>query len=150
MKKVALLAVVVAVAMAGLAVAQAKPDFSGKWVLDPAKSDQMGGRQGGGPPAPMTVKQTATELTTEVVRGENTMTTTYKLDGTESVNKTQRGESKSTAKFEGGKLVIKTAMEGPNGTMETTQTWSLGADGKELTIVRASQRGEMKQVYTKQ
>lgn len=40
--------------------------------------------------------------------------------------------------------------EGPNGSMETTATWSLSADGKELTIVRATQRGEMKQVYTKQ
>jgi hypothetical protein len=150
MRKVALLAVVMAVAVAGLALAQAKPDFSGKWLLDPARSDQMGGRQGGGTQAPMTVKQTATELTTETVRGEFTMTSTYKLDGTESINKTQRGQSKSTATFDGGKLVIKTTMEGPNGTMETTQTWTLGAGGKELTIVRATQRGEMKQVFTKQ
>lgn len=151
MKKIALLVAVMVLAVAGLSFAQAKPDFSGKWALDTAKSDQMGGRQGGGgTPAPMTVKQTAAELTQEVVRGANTMTTVYKLDGTESVNKTQRGESKSTAKFDGAKLVIKTATEGPNGTMEFTATWTLSADGKELTIVRSTQRGDMKQVYTKQ
>jgi hypothetical protein len=84
------------------------------------------------------------------VRGENTVTTVFKLDGTESVNKTQRGESKSTAKFDGAKLVIKTVSEGANGPMETTSTWSLSADGKELTMVRTTQRGDMKMVYAKQ
>ncbi len=78
------------------------------------------------------------------------MTTIYKLDGTETVNKTQRGESKSIAKFDGAKLVIKTVSEGPNGAMETTATWSLSADGKELTIVSTTQRGDMTMVYTKQ
>jgi hypothetical protein len=153
MKKVALLVMVMALAVAGLSFAQAKPDFSGTWALDAAKSDQMGARQGGGAaaaPAPIMIKQTATELTQEQKRGENTITTVYKLDGTESVNKTQRGESKSTAKFDGAKLVIKIVSEGANGPMETTSTWSLSADGKELTMLRTTQRGEMKQVYAKQ
>ena len=156
MKRVLLFVVVVALAVAGTVFAQAKPDFSGTWVLDTAKSDQMGGPGGGGAggrgaaAGPMTIKQTATELTTEVKRGEQTVTSTYKLDGSESVNKTMRGESKSTAKWDANKLVVKTAMETPNGTFESTSTYSLGADGKELTIVRSSQRGETKQVYTKQ
>jgi hypothetical protein len=34
--------------------------------------------------------------------------------------------------------------------METTATYSLSADGKELTVVTASARGERKAVYTKQ
>ncbi len=151
MKKIALLVMVLAVAMAGLSFAQAKPDFSGKWApkVDPnAAAAGGGGQRGGG--GPMTVKQTAAELTTERTMGENTMSTVYKLDGTETINKTQRGESKSTAKFDGAKLVIKTASEGPNGPMETTATWSLSADGKELTIVTASQRGDRTVVYTKQ
>jgi hypothetical protein len=150
MKKIALLVLVMAVAVAGLSYAQAKPDFSGKWApkVDAAAAPPAGARGGGG--VPMTIKQTATELVQEVVRGENTMTTTYKLDGTESVNKMGQGESKSTAKFDGAKLVIKTTSEGPNGPMETTATWSLGADGKELTIVRATARGERTTVYTKQ
>jgi hypothetical protein len=113
-----------------------------------AAAPPAGARGGGG--GPMTLRQSATELTQERTMGENTMTTVYKLDGTESVNKTQRGESKSTAKFDGAKLVIKTTMEGPNGATETTATWSLSADGKELTIVRATARGERTMVYTKQ
>ena len=155
MKKIALLVVVLAVAIAGLAVAQGKVDFSGKWApkvdANAAPPAGGGGGRGGGMAGPMTIKQTAAELTQEVVRGENTMTSVYKLDGTETVNKTQRGESKSTAKFDGAKLVIKTVSEGANGPQETTATWSLSADGKELSIVRTNARGEMPpQVYTKQ
>ncbi len=150
MKKIALLVVVMAVAVAGLTFAQAKPDFSGKWAPQAAAAPAGGGGRGGGMAGPVTIKQTATELTQERTMGENTMTTVYKLDGTESVNKTQRGESKSTAKFDGAKLVIKTTSEGPNGPTETTATWSLSADGKELTIVSTTSRGERTTVYTKQ
>jgi hypothetical protein len=152
MKKIALLVVVLAVAVAGLSFAQAKTDFSGKWApkVDAAAAPPAGGGRGGGMGGPFTVTQTATQLTQERTMGENTVSTVYKLDGTESVNKTQRGESKSTAKFDGAKLVIKTTMETQNGTMETTATWSLSADGKELTIVTSSQRGDRTMVYTKQ
>ena len=41
-------------------------------------------------------------------------------------------------------------MEGPNGATETTATWSLSADGKELTIHSSTPRGERTMVYTKQ
>jgi pectate lyase len=154
MKKIAFLVLAMAVVVTGMSFAQAKPDFSGKWApkVDanaPAPPAGGGGR-GGGMAGPMTIKQTATELTTERTMGENTMSTVYKLDGTESVNKTQRGESKSTAKFDGAKLVIKTVSEGPNGPNEQTATWTLSADGKELTMVTASARGDRTVVYTKQ
>ena len=149
MKKIALLVVALAVVATGLSFAQARPDFSGKWAMKEAAAPPAGGRGGMGG-GPFTVTQTATELTQERTMGENTMTTVYKLDGTESVNKTGRGESKSVAKFDGARLVIKTTMEGPNGTMETTATWSLSADGKELTIVSSSARGERTMVYVKQ
>ena len=133
MKKIALLVVAMAVAVAGLSLAQAKADFSGKWAPKEAAAPAGGGGRGGGMAGPITIKQTATELTQEQTMGENTMTSVYKLDGTD-----------------GGKLVIKTTMEGPNGATETTATWSLSADGKELTIVRATARGERTMVYTKQ
>ena len=152
MKKIALLVVVLAVAIAGLAVAQGKPDFSGKWApkVDPNAAPPAGGGGRGGGGGPMTVKQTAATLTQERTMGETTMSTVYKLDGTESINKTQRGESKSVAKFDGAKLVVKTVSEGQNGPQETTATWSLSADGKELTILSVTARGERSVVYTKQ
>jgi len=148
MKKIALLVMVMALAVAGSSFA-ANPDFSGKWApkADPNAQAGGGGRGGMGG-GPMTVKQTATELTVERTMGDQTMSSVYKLDGTESVNKTQRGESKSTAKFDGAKLVIKTVQEGPNGQMETTQAWSL--NGAELTITTTSARGDRTMTYTKQ
>lgn len=154
MRRAAFFTVVLALAVTAFVFAQAKPDFSGTWTLDPAKSEMGGGPGGGGrgpggPAGPMTVKQTATDLSREMSRGGQTMTMTYKLDGTESTNTMGPMTSKSTASWNADKLVIKTVRETPNGTMETTETWSLGAGGKELTIVSVSPRGERKMVYVK-
>ena len=138
-------------AVASVAFAQAKPDFSGTWTLDTAAAPAGtggGGQRGGGMGGPMVVKQTADTLTIERTRGENKITTTYKLDGTESVN-TQAGregatmELKSVAKWDGAKLTITTK----RGDMESTETWSL--DAGNLTIERTGGRGASKQVYKK-
>ena len=149
-------------ALSSVAFAQ-KPDFSGTWTPDVAAAAPAppagagGGQRGGGMPAPMTVKQTATDLTVEQTRGEMKVTQSYKLDGTESVNKMTMGrgenarevESKSTAKWDGAKLVISTTRPGQDGTpMTTTQTWSL--DGGNLVIERPGRDGAVqKTVYKK-
>jgi hypothetical protein len=157
MRKAACCTAVLALAVTAIAFAQARPDFSGTWTLDPARS-VMGGGPGGrgpggpggpGPAGPMTVRQTATELVREISRGERTMTMAYKLDGSESTNAMGPMTSKSTASWNGEQLVIKTVRDTPNGTMETTETWSLGAGGNELMIVTATPRGERKMVYVK-
>ena len=79
--------------------------------------------------------------------GGNTMTSTYKLDGTESTNQMMgRGgsmEAKSTAKWDGNKLVITTKV----GDNENTQTWSL--ENGVLTIEGTGGRGPTKRVYKK-
>jgi len=70
---------VVALAVAGFAQ---KPDFSGTWTPEPnaaAAAGGVGGRRMGG--GPMTVKQTATELSVERQGRNGAQTTTYKLDG---------------------------------------------------------------------
>jgi len=137
MRRVTFFAVALALAVAAVAFAQAKPDFSGSWALDTTKSDQMGGGGGGGRGmgGPMTIKHTATDFA--VTRGENT--TTYKLDGTPTeVTGGRGGAAKATAKMDAGKVVIKTARETPNGTMESTSTFTLSADGKELTVLNSS------------
>ena len=137
-------------AMATVAFAQ-KPDFSGSWTIDAEASGMAAG--GRGPAGPMVVKQTADTLTTETTRGENKVTMTYKLDGTESVNKQTMGqmgeiEIKSVAKWDGTKLVINDTRPGRDGAIqETVQTWSL--EGGVLTIERTGGRGPSKQVYKK-
>jgi hypothetical protein len=170
-------------AVAAMAFAQAKPDFSGTWALDPEGSGMAGtaggGAPGGAPPAGTppagtppqagapaaggaggrgggggalgnggTIKQTADTLTIERQMGDNKVTLTYKLDGTESKNTMMgRGgtpmESVSVAKFDGGKLVITTKA----GENETTQTWSLA--GNLLTVESTGGRGPQKRVYKK-
>jgi hypothetical protein len=143
-------------AVTSVAFAQAKPDFSGTWTLDaeataaasPAPAGGGGGGRGGGMGGPMVVKQTADTLTIERTRGENKVTTTYKLDGTESTN-TMAGregattEVKSMAKWDGPKLTITTK----RGEMETTESWTM--EGSTLTIERTGGRGGSKQVYKK-
>ena len=82
----------------------------------------------------------------------------YNLDGTESVNTTPRGESKSTAMWDAANLVISTesSFNGPNGTMTVSSkaVRNLSADGKMMTVTttRTTPNGvtTTKQVYDKQ
>jgi len=156
-------------AVATLAWAQ-KPDFSGTWTLDPAASEGgAGGAPGGGAPGGGgggggrgggrgglgqggTVKQTADALTVERSIGENKVTSTYKLDGSESKNTMMgRGgnsvESVSTAKWDGPSLVITTKMDMGNGPQESTQKWTV--NGSTLTIETTNARGTQKMTYKK-
>ena len=144
-------------AVSSVAFAQ-KPDFSGTWTPDaPAAAPGAGGGGGGGRGGmmgPMTVKQDATTLTIEQTRGENKIVTTYKLDGTETVNKQAgRGgaevEVKATAKWDGSKLVLSTSRPGQDGApMVQSQTWSL--EGGNLVVERAGREGAaVKTVYKK-
>jgi hypothetical protein len=146
-------------AVASVAFAQ-KPDFSGSWTIDPeatgttgAPGGAPGGGGGGrGMMGPMTVKQTADALVIERTMGGNAVTTTYKLDGTESKNTMMgRGgtpvESVSVAKWDGNKLTITSKQDMGGQTVESTQTWSL--TGNELTIESTNPRGTQKRVYKK-
>jgi hypothetical protein len=148
--RVGIVAVAV-LALSSAAFAQ-KPDFSGMWTPDAAAAPPAGGG-GRGMMGPITVKQTADTLTVERMAGENKITAVYKLDGTESENKQmgRGGEmvTKSTAKWDGSKLVISTTSTGREGAPVTrTQTWSL--EGGNLVIERPGQDGAMqKTVYKK-
>ena len=139
-------------AMATLSFAQ-KPDFSGTWTLDEAASGTAGGgggggRGGGGLGNGGTVKQTADALMVERMMGDNKVTASYKLDGSESKNTMmgrggQSMEAVSTVKFDGSKMII-TSKVGEN---DSTQVWSLAGDV--LTIEVTSARGTQKRVYKK-
>ena len=154
-QRVAMVTAAFVVAIAASAFAQ-KTDFSGTWTLD-ADASQMGGGGGGGGrggmmAGPITVKQTGDTLTVERTVMDNKVTTTYKLDGTESTNQMmgrggQTMEAKSVAKWDGSKLVITTKREMGGNTVETTETWSL-ANGV-LTIDSTGGRGPSKRVYKK-
>ena len=139
-------------AVSTVAFAQ-KPDFSGTWAPDAAAAPPAGGGRGMGG-GPMTVKQDATSLSIERTRGENKVVTTYKLDGSETVAKQAgRGgaevEIKTSAKWDGNKLVLSTTSPGrENAPMTQTQTWSL--EGGNLVVERTGGDGAVvKTTYKK-
>jgi hypothetical protein len=158
-------AAVVAVILTAALAAQAKPNFTGTWVMDPAQSDppaRMGGPGGGpppggpggpgmgGPPQDVTlvIKQTDTELVIERKTGDSTATLTYKFDGSEVTNPGTRGETKSRSRWEGSTLVTEStqSMSTPRGdmTIQTKEVRSLDATGQVMTVQTTTQspRGE--------
>jgi hypothetical protein len=153
MKRVLSLALAAALIVPFVAKAQAKPDFSGTWTLDTAKSDPApAGRGGGGrgmAAGPVTIAQTAANIKI----GD----ATYKLDGSESINQQQgRGgpmEVKSKARWEGNTIVIESTRDFGGMSITSKEVRSLSADGKEMTVqtTTATPQGEnsRKTVYTK-
>jgi hypothetical protein len=148
--------------------AQQKPDLSGTWTLDDAKSDPAparmggggggrgGGRMGGAPAASMTIKQTASELTVERTTPMGTQTAVYKLDGSESQNTIGMGRASSRASWDGGRLVIATTqtMQGRGGgemTIESKETYSRDGDALTLEVTRNTPMGSQtrKLVYAR-
>jgi hypothetical protein len=151
------LSAVAAVVFAVTLSAQGK-DFSGKWAPDADKNPAAaagagggggrgGGRGGGG--GPMTITMDAKTMKIERMAGQNTVTSTYNLDGSESKNSMagRNGgaatEVVSVAKWDGAKLVITT--KNANGD----QVSSYYMEGSDLVVERAGQNGPQKTFYKK-
>src|SRR5688500_4064880 len=122
MKHALMAALVLFLALPQAALAQAKPDLSGTWTFDEAKSDPAparaggggggggrgGGRMGGAPATVMTIKQTPAELTMDRTTAQGAQTVVYKLDGTESTNTIGMGPATSKATWDGSTLMVTT------------------------------------------
>ena len=142
-RSTALMSLAAVAVMASNAFAQAKTNFAGTWnmVQDPAQQQAAapGGRGGmrGGLGATFTATQDDKTLTITRTMGENTMTTTYNLDGSDSKNMVMgRGgqqEQISKAKWDGANLVVTRSQQMGEQTVEIKQVFSIGADGV-LTI----------------
>jgi hypothetical protein len=152
MRKIAtaMSAAAVVLSSAGL-YAQARPNFSGKWLLDAEKT--AAAAQGGGRlDSPITIAMDAVtfRITRPSKDGSGTATT-YKLDGPERKTKVVRPgdpsgqtiEEVSKATIEGSKVVIKTT--GTNG--ETASVWYL--EGGWLVNERTGPAGVFKAFYRK-
>jgi hypothetical protein len=138
MRRRFLAAAVAMVVVAASLGAQAKPNFSGKWVMDPppaATANAAGGRGGGaGAPAgfqpgfgaEFTVTQD--DKTLSISRGQGSPLV-YKLDGSESKNTvTRNGEQQeqiAKATWEGDKLVIATEVTFQGNVAEQKRVLSL-------------------------
>jgi hypothetical protein len=118
------------------AAAADKPNFSGEWTLNAAKSDF------GPMPAPDKMIRKIVHkdpdltitTTTATQAGERTNNSAYKTDGTESVNKSGQGESKSIVRWDGMNLIFNTRREIQGMSIEQNERWSLSEDGKTLSV----------------
>ena len=133
-----LTAVAVTLATA-LTLAQAPPNFAGKWTLAPDANAAAGGGRGGmggGLGQEATITQDASTLTINRTTQMGEFTSTYKLDGSESRNTLNfQGNSVdqlSTAKWDGGKLNVHTKMDFGGNVVETSMVMSLDASGNLL------------------
>lgn len=170
MKHALMAALVLFLALPQAVLAQAKPDFSGTWTFDEAKSDPAparagrgggggggrgGGRMGGAPATAMTIKQTAAELSMDRTTAQGSQTIVYKLDGSESTNTIGPGPATSKAMWDGNKLVVTTTQtvqgRGSEITINSKDIYSM--DGNVLTIetTRTTPGGDQtrKLIYTK-
>ena len=169
MKALIAMAAALFLAVPAFVFAQAKPDFSGSWTFDEAKSDPAparaggggggggrgGGRMGGAPATAMTIKQTPAELSIDRTTAQGAQTAVYKLDGSESKNTIGMGQATSKATWDGSKLVIATSqtVQGRGGEITIDAKDIYTVDGKTLTIetTRTTPGGTQnrKLVYTK-
>ncbi len=138
-------------AVAPAAGADPKPDFSGEWKVNLAKSDF-------GPlPAPLSrtdridhkdpsLKVTSTQTNRQ---GESSRSLSCTTDGTECVH-TFRGapfKVATSARWEGNNLVLDSKGTFNETEVRIREKWTLAPDGKTMTVIRhlASQEGEVEQ-----
>lgn len=117
--------------------AMAKPNLTGTWKLEPAKSDF------GPMPGPTSMTRVIThndpslaiKTTQSGQRGEFTTELKYTTDGKESVNTTRMGDVKSVVSWDGDTLVVKYKINNPNaGELTFEERWSVGDGGKSMTV----------------
>jgi hypothetical protein len=120
------------------ASAQTKPNFSGDWKLDAAKSNF------GPMPAPTSLTQKISHndpalkvQTAQTGDFDINSDFSFTTDGKESQNAVGNDfHMTSTAKWEGDTLVFDNKMDFQGTAMTSTDKWSLSPDGKTLTQQR--------------
>jgi hypothetical protein len=142
MKKALSTAAVILLLTVSALAQNAKPNFSGTWTLDVAKSDF-----GPAPPPDsvvMTIDHKEPSLKSTTVQkgqqGDATNEATITTDGKENVNKLSAAgmeqDVKSTSKWNGKKLTTERMLAIQGMSIGMNDAWDLSADGKVLTVVR--------------
>jgi hypothetical protein len=152
----AIIAALFVTAFATSMFAQSKPNFSGTWKLNVAKSD-FGPMPG--PDSQVDVIDhndpvLKDALTQESAQGKINATISYATDGKEVTNQVGPREIKSIATWEGSNLVVNSKTTFNDSEVTIKSVWSLSDDGKTLTKNEhlAASMGEMdrKTVFERQ
>ena len=141
-------AFVAVVALSAGLFAQAKPNFSGEWVMVPEKSDF------GPVPAPTAMTRTITHqdpilkivtVQTGGATGDRKIETTFSTDGKPQKNTIIDSPMTTTGKWEDKTIVLTSTMSMQGVDVGIEDRMSLSDDGKTLTLTRkiAAPDGEM-------
>ena len=139
-------------AAVALACAQPKPDFSGTWKQDNAKS------QFAGQPAPIAVTDIVTHkepdlhLTQTVVGPQGDSITSehdYSTAGQERTGASRNYTERNTVKWEGSSLVFTSTRDYKGRQAVIRERWTLLEDGRSIRKERFTPvaKGELKQVF---
>ncbi len=129
---------IVGILLLGALTASAKPNLTGEWKLNTAKSDF------GEMPAPTSMTQKIThedpKLKVAVQQsgemGDFEYESNYTTDGQESTNTIRDNPSKSIVKWDGDVLTFDTKGRFGDNDFTMQDKWSMSADGKVLSIER--------------
>ena len=117
--------------------AAGKPNFSGTWKMNPAKSDF------GKMPIPAKLERViqhaepklAVQSVTASPQGELRSVSIYTTDDRESVNTVRGVQIKSVVSWVGPTLVVRSTRQVQGVEIGAIEHWSLSPDGKVLTVI---------------
>jgi len=133
----------------GAALAADKPNFTGNWKINNAKSD-FGPMPQGPEKFERTVDHQGADVkvkTTQSMQGnERTTDVAYTIDGKEHDIQMGPATAKVTASWKDATLEVVAKREIQGNAITSTELWSLSADGKLLTVdsTIAAPQGEFK------
>jgi hypothetical protein len=122
-------------ALAIVAAAQNKTNFSGTWKLNTSKSDfgMIPGPDSRTDVIDHKDPSVKVSVTAEGAQGKQQYTVNYTTDGKEAVNSLPGREMKSTLSWQGKSLVVDTKLKIRDNDVTIKSTWTLSDDGKTLT-----------------
>ena len=121
--------------LAGAVAAADKPNFSGDWKMNAAKSD-FGPLP---PPTSLTRKITHAEPSLSIVEeqqsalGDQNTTRSYTTDGKETTFLVNGAEVKGSAVWDGETIVVNSKVDTPGGELLFKDRMTVSAEGKVLT-----------------
>jgi hypothetical protein len=135
MSRHAIVSAFVVLALAASVSAQSKPNFSGTWKLNVAKSDfgvlpPSNGRTDIIDHQDPNLKDTVSD---DAAQGQQNYTLSMTTDGKEAINKPGGLEMKNVATWDSSNLVVNTKLQFQGSDVTIKTSWALSADGKTLT-----------------
>jgi hypothetical protein len=115
--------------------AQDRPDHSGTWAMDEARSESPT-HEGFAGPVVWVVKHTPHELAVEIKRGPKAVAMTYKLYDKQPTSPSTEGVPSFRGYWDGNRLVTETAQNIQGQTVTTKEIRTLQPGGRELVVER--------------